>query len=57
MIANAPAPTASAAQFVLPSKIAVTVSHRLLNGPSASIEMPKSLGSWLTNTVNAMPFM
>ena len=55
--ASVPAPTTKAAQFVLPSMIAPAMAHRSRNGPVPSIENPKSLGSWLISTVNAMPFM
>jgi hypothetical protein len=55
--ARLPAPIASATQFVLPSTTASAIAHRLRSGPSLSIEKPKSLGSWLIRTVNAMPFM
>ena len=55
--ASVPAPMASAVQFVLPSRIASPIAHRLRSGPSLSIEKPNSLGSWLISTVSAMPFM
>jgi hypothetical protein len=51
------APTTNAIQLTLPSSTAPPIAHRLRNGPSASIEKPNSLGSWLINTVKAMPFM
>ena len=57
MTINVPSPTPKATQFVLPSRMAPAIAHRLRNGPSPSIEKPKSFGSWLINTVNAMPFI
>ena len=55
--ANVPAPIANAVQFVFPSRIASAMAHRFRNGPSPSIEKPKSLGNWLISTVSAIPFM
>ena len=57
MAANVPAPTANAIQLAFPFKIACTIAHSSRNGPSPSIEKPKSLGSWLIRTVSAIPFM
>ena len=57
MTARVPAPTMNAVQLVLPSITAVAMAHKSLSGPSLSIEKPNSLGSWLINTVSAMPFM
>ena len=57
MTASVPAPTAKVVQLVSPSKIAVAMAQTFVSGPSLSIEKPKSFGSWLINTVNAMPFM
>jgi hypothetical protein len=57
MAANVPAPTANAIQLAFPFKIACAIAHRFRNGPSPSIEKPKILGSWLTRTVSAIPFM
>ncbi|SDH70454.1 hypothetical protein SAMN05216338_101274 [Bradyrhizobium sp. Rc2d] len=57
MVASVPSPMASATQFVRPSTTALPIAHRLRKGPSLSIEKPKSFGSWLINTVNAIPFM
>ena len=48
--ANVPAPTANAIQLAFPFKIACAIAHSSLNGPSPSIEKPKSLGSWLIST-------
>ncbi|MNP51253.1 hypothetical protein D3C76_1455580 [compost metagenome] len=55
--ARVAAPTMNAVQLVLPSISAVAMAHRFLSGPSVSIEKPKNFGSWLINTVSAMPFM
>jgi hypothetical protein len=41
---NVPAPTANAVQFALPVRTASAMAHRLLNGPTLSIEKPNSLG-------------
>ena len=57
MTINVPSPIPNATQFVLPSRIAPAIAHRLHKGPSLSIEKPKSFGSWLINTVNAIPFI
>ncbi|MCY1245492.1 hypothetical protein D9M72_586470 [compost metagenome] len=57
MTARVPAPTMNVVQWVLPSITAVAMALRFPNGPSLSIEKPNSLGSWLINTVSAMPFM
>jgi hypothetical protein len=55
--ANVPSPIPNAAQFVFPARIAPAIAHKLRKGPSLSIEKPKSFGSWLINTVNAIPFI
>ena len=57
MTINVPSPIPNATQFVFPSRIAPAIAHRLRKGPSLSIEKPKSFGSWLINTVNAIPFI
>ena len=57
MTINVPSPTPNATQFVFPSRIASAIAHRLRKGPLLSIEKPKSFGSWLIKTVNAIPFM
>ena len=57
MIASTPTPIPREVQLILPAQIAVPISSRLRNGPSASTEKPNSLGSWLISTVRAMPFM
>jgi hypothetical protein len=50
-------PMTSAARLVSPS--ATPRSKARVSGitPSASTEKPKSLGSWLSSTVSAIPFM
>ena len=48
---------ARAMETLLPRSTASAMAHRSLKGPSPSIEKPKSFGSWLINTVNAIPFM
>ena len=56
--ASVPAPTRAAVQFTPPLKISLPMDHRLCAaGRALSIEKPNSLGSWLTKTVKAMPFM
>ncbi len=55
--ASVPAPMANAVQLVAPFSTASPICHRSSSGPSLSIEIPNSLGSWLISTVNAMPFM
>ena len=57
IMASVVAPMASAATLMLPDAIAVPIAHRLRKGPSASMENPRNLGSWLISTINAMPFM
>ena len=57
MTINVPSPISKATQFVLPSRIALAIAHRFRKGPSLSIEKPKNFGSWLINTVNAIPFI
>ena len=46
-----------ATQFVPPLKISFPMAHKSRSGPWLSIEKPNSLGSWLTKTVKAMPFI
>ena len=57
MTISVPSPIPNATQFVFSSRIASAIAHRLRKGPSLSIEKPKSFGSWLIKTVNAIPFM
>jgi hypothetical protein len=47
----------SAAPFVSPSTTPRTRARASGITPSASMEKPKSLGTWLTSTVSAIPFM
>jgi len=47
----------SAARLVSPSATPPTKARTSGITPSASTEKPKSLGSWLSSTVSAMPFM
>ena len=57
IVASVAAPTRNVVQLALPSSTASPIAHRLRSGPSVSIEKPNSLGSWLINTVSAIPFM
>jgi hypothetical protein len=57
IVVRVAAPTVNAIQLALPCSTAALIANRLRNGPSAMIEKPNSLGSWLINTVGAMPFM
>jgi hypothetical protein len=50
-------PMSSAARFVSPSARPATKARVSGMRPSASMENPNSLGSWLTRTVSAIPFM
>jgi hypothetical protein len=52
-----PTPKVRAAMFVRPSARPRTNARTSGMRPSASTENPNSLGSWLTNTVSAIPFM
>ena len=56
MTAIAPSPTASAAGTVDPSATPTTKARPIPVTPSVSTENPNSFGSWLMNTVRAMPF-
>ena len=55
--ASVPVPSISDVQFVLPATTPWMNPQISFNRPSASTEKPNSAGSWLTNTVSAMPFM
>ena len=57
MTASVPTPTARVVQFVRPPATARAMACALATRPSLSIEKPNSFGSWLMNTVSAMPFM
>ena len=57
MSASVPAPIANVTTFVLPASSAPTMPHTWRAGPFAVTEKPKSFGTWLSSTVNAMPFM
>ena len=48
-------PIATAAPTVFPSANPRTKADTSSTSPSASVENPKTLGSWLTITVSAMP--
>jgi hypothetical protein len=48
-------PIASAAPTVSPSANPRTNADASSTSPDASVENPKTLGSWLTITVSAMP--
>ena len=50
-------PMISAAVFVSPSTTPRTKARASGITPSASMEKPKSFGSWLSSTVSAIPFM
>jgi hypothetical protein len=50
-------PMISAVRLVSPSATPPTKARASGITPSASTEKPKSLGSWLSSTVSAMPFM
>ena len=56
MITRDPAPMASAAGTVSPSRIPVTYDPAWATSPSPSALKPNSLGSWLTITMIAIPF-
>ena len=55
--ASEPAPTPKAAPLKRPLHSACTKATACAGGPSPEMEMPHNLGSWLTMTANAMPFM
>ena len=55
--ASVPAPMANAVQLTAPSSTDRPICQRSRSGPTLSIETPRSFGSWLTITTNAMPFM
>ena len=50
-------PTMKVVQLALPSNTAWPIAYRFRSGPPDSIEKPNSLGSWLINTVSAIPFI
>jgi hypothetical protein len=55
--ARVPAPTVNVIQLAMPFRIEAAMAHKSATGPTPSILNPNSLGSWLINTVSAMPFM
>ena len=55
--ASEAAPMPKAAALSRPSHSARAKASACAGGPSPAMEMPHSLGSWLTMTASAMPFM
>jgi len=54
---SVPTPSARLTQLARPPSTPSPISRSLCSRPVAPMENPKSLGSWLTSTVSAMPFI